>query len=131
MNFYRRRPLALAISLCIAASAASVFMPGVIKIAFMALAIILSPIIITLLKRRQVKRVCGLASASFVLICASLILCFLLTSFAYYDVFVSQYEELENGSITAIVTDVKSRRAYSATYTVRLKDVDGNPMNGK
>ncbi len=131
MNFYRRRPLALAISLCIAVSAAAAFVPGAIKIAFMALAVILSPIIITFLKRRQVKRICGLSSAPFVLICVSLILCFLLTSFAYYDVFVSKYEKLESGSIIAVVTDVRSRRAYSATYTVRLKDVGEKPMNGK
>ncbi len=131
MNFYRRRPLALAISLCIAVSAAAAFVPGAVKIAFMALAVVLSPIIIALLNRRCVKRICGLASTSFVLICTSLVLCFLLTCFAYYDVFAARYETLENGSITALVTEVRSRRAYSATYTVRLKDVDGKAMNAK
>ncbi|MBQ8552257.1 MAG: ComEC/Rec2 family competence protein [Clostridia bacterium] len=125
MNFYRRRPLAAAISLCIAVSAAAAFLTALPKLILIAAVILAVPIAILILRRRGTVRICNLAPTVFVFITAAITLCMLLTSFAYFNVYAAKYESLTKGTIRAAVTEVKSHTAYNAVYEVRLQSLDG------
>lgn len=131
MNFYRRRPFALAISLCLAVSAAVLLLPGVFKIILALVIPIVAFVIIRLLKHFGVTGICNLDSVPFVLVTSALSMCLLLTSFAYYDIYAAGYDDLTDGSITAVVTDVRSQKTYGAVYAVRLESLDGKKLRGK
>lgn len=125
MNFYRRRPLALIITICVLASAAVYFLPGYLKVAFIALTAVAALIFVLALQRCGVKSVCNLSATSFVLICAVLMMVMTLISFAYFDIYVARYDDLTEGSIKATVTSIESRTAYGAVYEVRMSARDG------
>ena len=128
MNFYRRRPLALAISICLLASAAAAFLPGFVKLVLMALIAVCVPI-----SALAVKRAKGFMPSvmPMVFISAALSLAVLLTSYVYHDVYAERHSRLTKGNMRAVVTDIKSETEYSASYTVRLKSVDGKHYGGK
>lgn len=125
MNFYRRRPLALIITSALLISALCAMLPGAVKIATVALALVLALISLSLFKRRGIKHICNLDAPAFVSILASLTIVLLLTSFAYYDVYVAKYEELESGHVNATVVSVETRTPFGATYGVMLNSRDG------
>ncbi len=131
MNFYRHRPLALIITICVLASAAVYFLPGHLKVAFIALIAVLAPISVSVLKRCGVKVVCNISPAPFIFICATLTMVMTLISFVYFDVHVARYDALTKGSIKATVTSVESRTAYGAVYSVRMSARDGKAEHAK
>lgn len=125
MNFYRRRPFALIITLALLISALCAMRPGFIKIAVIFAAMISSLIAVPLLKARGVKRICNIDAASFVIILAALTMAMTLTSFAYHDIYVARYDGLTNAHINATVVSVESRTAFGATYGVQINSRDG------
>jgi ComEC/Rec2-related protein len=135
MNFYRRRPLALALSLGIVLSAASAFMQTSVKI----LILLLIPIIVAasalILKGRLGITISGMSARSFIALAGVISLVMLITSFAFYDRLLTGYECLaEEGKrcrIYATVTDVRYESGYRAVYTVRLRSVDGKSARVK
>lgn len=128
MNFYRRRPLALVISLCLVLSAAAAFMPGAVKLVLAALTVILVPIVMTAVRRRM-----GFSPSvtPYVFTAAVLAVLCLASSFLYYNVHGTRHMALEKGSIRATVVEVRSETDYSAVYAVRLSRVDGKRYFGK
>ncbi len=131
MNFYRRRPLALIITICVLAAAAVYFLPGYLKVAFIALSALAAPTAVWLLKRRGVTSVCNTSAAAFVIISAALVMVLTLISFAYFNVHVARYGELSRANIKATVTSVESRTAYGAVYEVRMSLRDGRAERAK
>ena len=131
MNFYRRRPLALIITICVLAAATIYFIPGYLKLAFILLCAALAPTVAFILKRRGITSICNLSATSFVLICAVLMVVMALISFAYFDVHVARYDTLTKGSIKATVTSVESRTAYGAVYKVQISERDGKTERAK
>ena len=131
MNFYRRRPLTLAISLCLPVSAAMAFVPGAFKLVLILLTVVFTVSAIIYLRRRGTYEICNLSSVGFAGLCGGLMLCFLLTSFAYYDMYARRFEDLENGALTGVVTEVKSQTPYSALYIIETESLDGEDVRGK
>ena len=76
MNFYRRRPLALAVSLCLLAAAAVAFLPGAVKLAVMAASVIMIPITLVFLRRRMKD---NSRSAPYIVLTAAMMLAVMLT----------------------------------------------------
>ncbi len=131
MNFYRRRPLALIITICVSAAVAVFFLPAYLKVAFIALTALAAPITAWLLKRRGVTSVCNMSATAFVIISAAFIMVLILISFAYFNVYASRYGELSHANIEATVTSVESRTAYGAVYEVRMSERDGKAERAK
>lgn len=127
MNFYRRRPLALAISLCMTASAAAAFLSGTAILLLMAGVVLSVPVAAVILRRRRIRSVCNLASVPFTVLCGALTVTFLLTAYGYYEAYAGRYENAETGSIRAVVTEVRQQTSYNAIYRVRLESLDGEP----
>lgn len=130
MNFYRRRPLAAAISLCIAVSAAAAFLPATAKLAVIAAVLTAVIVLPLILRRREKLSLFNIPAAVFVILCGALILCILLTSFAYFNVYAARYTGLESAEIRAVVTEVKAQNSYSGLYKIRLVSVDGAEDRG-
>jgi len=128
MNFYRRRPLAMAISICLLASAAAAFLPGAFKLTLILLICVGTPLAAFVLKRKFgfIPKAYPYAAVAAVLAAASL-----LTSYAYYDIHTSRHSELDSASIRAVVLDVIADHDYSYAYTIRLESVDGEHYGGK
>ena len=131
MNFYRRRPLALIISLCILVSAAGCFLHGITKLILLAVIPAAAPVVITVLRRHGVTDICNLAPMPFVIITAALMMSMTLTSFAYFDIYAARYESLAGGRIRATVVEVENRESFIAVYRVRLEEYNGENVNAK
>lgn len=135
MNFYRRRPLALALSLGIAMSAASAFLPRSAKILLMVLIIVCAFLSVLLLRGRLSTTIAGMDAPSFMLVAGAISLCMLLTSFACYDILAERYERLAADgkpcAIEAAVLDVRYESGFRAVYTLRLLSLDGEAAGSK
>ena len=131
MNFYRRRPLALIVTICVLAAAAVYFLSAPLKITFIVLTALSAPIIVSLLKRLGVKSVCNLSATPFVIISAAFIMVLALISLAYFNVHAARYDDLAQGGVRATVTSVESRTAYGAVYEVRMSLCDGKGERAK
>ncbi len=128
MNFYRRRPLAAAISLCIAVSAAAAFLGVEGKLFLMLSVAVLAPILVAVFRGCKVKHLFNMPSTAFVLLSTALTLCMLLISFGYYNVYAEKYGSLSDGRIEAVITDVRSS-GYRSVYKIRLLSLNGEKMN--
>ncbi len=128
MNFYRRRPLALAISICLLASAAAAFLPGTVKIALIAAAVLGICAAGVILRRKLgfIPKAYPYAVVASVITVECLI-----TSYAYYDIHAERHIKLGSGSITATVTDVFAEYDFASTYVIRLHSVNGENYGGK
>lgn len=123
MDFYRRRPLAFVITICIAAFAAASFIPPLGKVLLIALLAVGVPISVRILTKKKAGELLGLPRSVFVALLAVFLMTSLLLSFAFYDVFAKGCAEYENGVIEARVSDVRSMTSFSAVYEVRLDKV--------
>ncbi len=123
MNFYRSRPLAAALSLCIAVSAAAAFLGAVPKLILIATVVVAAIAAVVIFRGRGTVRICGLQATGFIMLTSALTLCMLLISFAYFNVYVAKYDSLSQEVICAEVVEVESRTAYSSVYRVRLREV--------
>ena len=103
MNFYRRRPLALIITLSVLISALCAMQSGVVKIAVVTVAGLAALATGTIFKRLGVKRICNINAAAFIGILSALTASMLLVSFAYYNVHVAKYETLTYSHVNATV----------------------------
>ncbi len=128
MNFYRRRPLAAAISLCIAVSAAAAFLSAAGKLWLMLSVAVLAPMLAAIFRAFKVKRLFNMPSAAFIFLSAALTLCMLLVSFGFYNVHAEKYANLSDGRIEAVITDVRSS-GYRSIYKIRLRSLNGENMN--
>lgn len=128
MNFYRRRPLALAITICLLLSAAVAFFTGVLKIILVFVLLIGVPAGILL-----ARRVLGFTPfvTPYIFLTAALTLGCLLTSYAYFDIHAARHERLTDGTIRATVIGIRYENDYSSAYTVRLDSVNGKRYGGK
>ncbi len=131
MNFYRRRPLTLSISICLAVSAAVSNLSGVIKLVFAFMLPLACVAVIMLLCHHGITEICGLKSTPFAIITVALCMCFTLTSYAYHDVYAAGYGKLDDGRLTVVVTDIKSQLSYGSVYVVRMKELNGEKIGGK
>ena len=131
MNFYRRRPLALIITICILTSAAAYHLSGVMKLVLIAALGLGAPILTLLLAKLKLKTVCGLSKTPFILICAALTISMILTSYAYYDVRAARYDASFSANVKATVLSVESRSSYDAVYAVRITSRDGERESAK
>lgn len=123
MNFYRRRPLAAAISLCIAVSAAAAFLGTVPKFILMDAVILLAVAVVIVFRRRGILNICNLPTAAFVMLTAALTVGMLLISFAYFNVYAEKYDSRSSEVIRAEIVEIESRTSFSSVYRVRLRSV--------
>ncbi len=131
MNFYRRRPLALIISLCLITSVLSALIPGNAKVILIAVCGIISLFVILLTDHQRKKLFCNIPQVLFFVIASAMIMCTLLISYVYYDVYAAKYSSLDTGHIRAVVTEVESCTAYNTVYVVRLESCGGEPSRAK
>lgn len=125
MNFYRRRPLAAAITVAIAVSAAAASMSEIFKIILAAAISAAAVGMIFLFKKLGREFICNMRAHAFILLCTALTACMMLTSFAYYNVYAGSYAKRTSGEICGVVTEVKSQSSYEAVYAVKLYTADG------
>ncbi len=130
MNFYRRRPLASAISLCIAVSAAAAFLGKAAKLVLIAAVLAAIFVMPFIFRRREKHLLFNIPSAVFVIMCGALALCMLLSSFAYFNIYAEGYASFDEAEIRAVITEVKSQNSYSGLYKIRLVSVDGTENRG-
>ncbi len=130
MNFYRRRPLVAAISLCIVVSAAAAFLNTAAKLILIAVVLAVVFAAPLILRRWEKQLLFNIPSTVFVILCGVLTLCILLTSFAYFNVYAERYTDLESAEIRAVVTEVKTQNSYSGLYKIRLVSIDGREDRG-
>ena len=131
MNFYRRRPLALIISLCLFVSAISSLISGNAKVILIAVCAIASLLLILLIEHQKEKLFCNIPRVLFVTIASAMIMCTLLISYVYYDIYAAKYDSLDTDRIRAVVTEVESCTAYNSVYVVRLESCSGEPSRAK
>lgn len=132
MNFYRRRPLALALSLCIAMSAAASFVPVmVLRVCLLVFCVVAGiGAFLFFRKFRPGALISGVRAPAFALLtgigCALMVLSavILWDRIYFYDDFVMDEGDYPD-EITAVVTDIRRETGYGATYTVRLKSLNG------
>lgn len=132
MNFYRRRPLALALSLCIAMSAAASFVPVmVLRVCLLVFCVVAGiGAFLFFRKFRPGALISGVRAPAFALLtgigCTLMVLSavILWDRIYFYDDFVMDEGDYPD-EITAVVTDIRRETGYGATYTVRLKSLNG------
>ncbi len=131
MNFFRRRPLVLAISLGIIAASAAAFLPAVWKLMLMALTVLAVPAVVLILRRFDIYRICSVPSLPFMILFAVVTLCLLLTSWAFYDLYAAPYDGAYDASVHGTVIEYKTNTVFSETYVVQLDTVNGKKTNVK
>ncbi|MCI8387012.1 MAG: hypothetical protein HFE63_00910 [Clostridiales bacterium] len=134
MNFYRRRPAALALSLCILLSAAASCLPSPMKLVMLVLtvaAVVLLPLI---LKNYEHITIAGISSRQFALI-TGVIAVIMLISVCIVDMRADRFRRFADSDeiypIEAVIVDVDYESGFASTYTVRLRSVDGKNITEK
>ena len=131
MNFYRRRPLALVFTLCIAVLAACAFLAWYAKLMLLLVIAVMLPITVLTLKHRKISHICNMPAKAFVPMTAAFVMSAVLLCVGYYDAYAGRFSSLGQGEISAVVTDVKSSAPYSETYAVRILTYNGTKYHGK
>ncbi len=131
MNFYRRRPLAIILTLCMAAFAACAFLVWYVKLILVLLLAVLVPVIVLTVKHFDISHICNMPPKAFVSITAAFVMSAVLLCFAYYDVYAQRFVLLDEGEISAVVIDVQNSAPYSETYAVRILTCDGTKYHAK
>lgn len=127
MNFYRRRPFALIITVSMLIYLIGAFADGWIRMTLGGIIILFSFLLVVLLRRRKDFRICGIPSALFLTILSAVLLISLLITHAFYDVYESRYRNFGNSSevlkITAEILSVENDTAFSSTYRIKLRKI--------
>lgn len=135
MNFYRGRPLALAVTFFIAHSVVLSCLPSKLKLFYCALIFLLIPLLFVFLRRRLITFVCGVSLREFTMVTGVLIAAATLTSFLYYDVYAARYDRMAASAntytVSATVLEAKYESNYASTYLVRLNEVDGDGVHAQ
>ena len=131
MNFYRRRPLALAITFGMLAAAAAAFLPGMLRLLPAILTLIAVPVLAWVFRRYDIHELCGVRTLSMLILTAVIILVLTAAFFAYFELYAAPYDITRDASVHGTVVDVKSNYTYSSIYVVRLDTIDGEEVNVK
>ncbi|MBE6612669.1 MAG: hypothetical protein E7632_09265 [Ruminococcaceae bacterium] len=131
MNFLRRRPLAFAISIGMLAAAAGFFLPGPWKLLPALLSIAAIFVVTAILRRRDVDEICNMPATPFLILTAVIVCCMMLTSWAFFDLYASPYDQLADGTIDATILEVRGQYSFCTTYVVRMNRLDGEKVNAK
>ena len=131
MNFFRRRPLALIIALCLGMNAVSALLPAIVKLILIFVCIIAVPLLILITRKLKIKQICNISSVPFITVASALIICCILICHAYYDTYAGKYDSLKSQTVRASVSAVEYSTSYSALYSVKLKLCDGEVSGAK
>ncbi len=131
MNIFKRRPLALMITVCLAANAASAMLHPALKVFFIFTCIGLVPIFLAAVRRFGIKEICNISAPAFIAAAAALTVCSVLLGHAYYDVYVEKYDKYDSKTVRAQIVSVENSTSYSALYCVRLHSADGETSRAK
>ena len=131
MNFYRGRPLALAVSIGMLAAAAAALLPGMLRLLPAVLAIIAAPILAVVLRRYDIHTICGIRTRSLLILTAVIILVLTAAFFVYFELYAAKYDIAREAEVHGTVVSVKSAYSYCSVYVVRLDTLDGEAVNVK
>jgi len=132
MNFYRRRPLALALSLCMLVSAAAALLPGIIpKLVLLGVAFAGCALTCMILERLEIDLVGGLGRRAFFIMTAVLCTLMVAGSILFYDLHAGKYERTDTVCVSGTVIETKYSASYSSTYVVRLHSIGDERVNAK
>lgn len=138
MNIYRRRPFALALSICILASAAASFMPnGFFRILLMIAVVILTAAFFCFFRFvRKGVVLAGARAEGLSILCGIGCVFMILSAVAaydkteYYDRLVIPEDAEPDHSAVFVVNDVNFESGYRSVYTVSIKRLDGVAASG-
>ncbi len=131
MNFLRERPLVFSIGIGMLVALAAAFLPGVWKLLIAFVAIIGTPVVLIILRKYDIYKICGAPAAAVMLITLAVVLCLLLTSWAFFDIHAAPFDNEFDAKISGTVVEVKRSASYSSTYVVRLDTLDDKRTNAK
>ena len=129
MNFYRGRPLALAISIGILAAAAAALLTGMLRLLPAILALIAAPVLAAVLRRYDIHTICGTGTRTMLILTAVIILVLTAAFFAYFELYAAPYDIAREAEVHGTVVRVKSAYSYCSTYVVRLDTLDGEAVH--
>ncbi len=129
MNFYRRRPFALIITLSMLIYLMGAFADGWVRLTLGGAIILLTFLSLILLRRRKDFRICGIPSTLFFSALSVVLLIALLITHAYYDRYENYYRALgdnaEAGRLSAEIISVENETSFSNVYKIKLYEIDG------
>jgi len=131
MNFYRGRPLALAISIGMLAAAAAAFLPGILRLLPALLALLAAVVLAVIFRRRDISEFWGIEARPFVILTAVIVLLLTAAFFVHFTLRAEPYDITREAEVSGTVVRVKSSYSYCATYVVRLDTVDGEDVDVK
>ncbi len=122
MNFFKNRPLALIIALCLVMSGASALLSPAVKLIMIISCVAVSLLFILLTGKLKIKHICNISSTPFIAAASALMICSILISHAYYDNYAGKYAALKSETVRASVTSVEYSTSYSALYSIKLEE---------
>ena len=128
MNFFERRPAALAVGISLLAAMAASFAGFFGRIALMIAVLTASLLSALYFSRRPGRRIATLSAFSFVLLAGALTMLQLLSTSALYDLSVGGFERRAGAAehrLCADVVEVRHENGWSASYDVALVSIDG------
>lgn len=138
MNFFRRRPLALALAICMLMSAAASLLPSDLRMVLLIVTAVLIPVLLLIFRLRPTGHIAGIRPSEFVLL-AGVISILMIVSVFIYEARAEKFRTLAADSemadsayqIEATIIEVNYESSFGAAYTVRMRSLDGEPVNEK
>ncbi len=128
MNFYRRRPFALAVTLGIPAAAAAAYLREYGDlIPFIAVLFAVTALVV--LRRWHIYTICGMKIPAFVVLFVVTAMAMLISSLLYFEVYAAPYDQSMEAEIRGTVVERASEQSYCTTYKVRLETVNGEKLD--
>ncbi len=131
MNFFKRRPLALMISICLATSAATAMLSSAMKVVLILISVGFVPLFIAIVRRFGIKEICNVSSSAFIAAVSALTVCSILLNYAYYDAYAGKYNKYDTATVRAEIIGIENSTSYSVVYSARLQSVNGVPSQAK